>query len=210
MDDLLTEINKNKHKQLDGQFIKQLVEKTRPLFISLGSNLLLILSKLQVLTTNPKIKAEVTIYDELATTQDSTFARWDSLKDQIENLLTYQNKRAKLLRKLQRSQGDDAIVEFDQKFVDELSNDLEEQRDLNLVVLTMFERNLKHLITHRENENQDQNHQRSMNILIQQNTMMAAHRTQTMTRVRKLGFSLTTALSAKHEGRGVADAGHLC
>uniref|UniRef100_A0A914H4B3 Uncharacterized protein n=1 Tax=Globodera rostochiensis TaxID=31243 RepID=A0A914H4B3_GLORO len=164
MDHLLTEIKENKHKQLDGQFIKQLVEKTRPLFISLGSNLLLILSRLQLLTTNPKIETEVTIYDELATVQNTTFARWDCLKDQIETLLTYQNKRAKLLRKLQRSQGDDAIVEFDQKFVDELSNHLEEQRNLNLVLLTMFERNLKYLLPHPKNPTQDQYHQRSMNL----------------------------------------------
>uniref|UniRef100_A0A914H643 Secreted protein n=1 Tax=Globodera rostochiensis TaxID=31243 RepID=A0A914H643_GLORO len=103
MDNILTKINENVKNQLDGQFIQQILEEARHIFVSAQSNLKLIVSKLHILTSDPVIKGEVIIYDELRITKQTVTALHETIDNHFYIINTYHSERAKLLKNLERA-----------------------------------------------------------------------------------------------------------
>uniref|UniRef100_A0A914H5K4 Uncharacterized protein n=1 Tax=Globodera rostochiensis TaxID=31243 RepID=A0A914H5K4_GLORO len=147
MDNLLTKINENVKNQLDGQFIQQILEEARLIVVYAQSNLQLVVSKLHILTSDPVIKGEVIIYAELHKTKQTTKALLQTINSQFYIINTYHSERAKLLKNLERSQGDDAVVEFDQKCIDQLKLFFVMVRNFGLNVFEMLDQHLEYMLT---------------------------------------------------------------
>ncbi|KAL3099537.1 hypothetical protein niasHS_002992 [Heterodera schachtii] len=158
LDTIITKINENPQKHTDEHFYKEILNETLPLFVSIRSGLLLVLSKLQQLTLNEQILDDKELHDELQATQELVFSRNKNLVGQIKELYNYQNERDTLVRGLKRFQGNAAVLEYDQKCVNDLLIYLGNNRGFLLVVLSMLEPNLKHMLTHQKKSNLAQFH----------------------------------------------------
>ncbi|KAL3120443.1 hypothetical protein niasHT_000473 [Heterodera trifolii] len=83
-------------------------------------------------------------------------------KEYSEMIITYHTDRTKLERDLHRSQGNEALVEFDQRFIDFLRIKLEESRDFVLVLLKLAEEKMDLLLTSSEKQKAKKNEHMSM------------------------------------------------
>ncbi|KAL3111125.1 hypothetical protein niasHT_012333 [Heterodera trifolii] len=126
----------NEQNPLERKFIQQLIDKARPLYVDAGNDHLHLLSKVRILELDKQIK-----------------------EDEIS---TYYKERTKLERDLHRSQGNDALVEYDQKFVDTLRTNLEMVRDFVFVFLKLAEKKMDILLTSSEKQKAKKNEQLSM------------------------------------------------
>uniref|UniRef100_A0A183C5P4 Uncharacterized protein n=1 Tax=Globodera pallida TaxID=36090 RepID=A0A183C5P4_GLOPA len=150
MDNMLTKINENVNNHLDGQFIQQILEESRLIFVSAKSILELIISKLRILTSDPVIKGEVIIHEELLETEQTAKGLHQTIDNHFYIINSYHGKRANLLKNLKRSQGDDAVVEFDQKFIDELKVFLVTGRNFGFNVFEMFDQHFEYMLTRKK------------------------------------------------------------
>ncbi|KAL3105029.1 hypothetical protein niasHT_029410 [Heterodera trifolii] len=156
LDALITKIDENPQKHTDEHFYKEILNETLSLLVSIRSGLLLVLSKLQQLTLNEQILDDKELHDDLQATQELVFTRNQNLEGQIK--AWYQNKRDALLRDLKRFEGNAAVLEYDLKCVNDHLIYLCNNRGFLLVVLSMLEPNLKHMLTHQKKSNLAQFH----------------------------------------------------
>uniref|UniRef100_A0A914H648 Uncharacterized protein n=1 Tax=Globodera rostochiensis TaxID=31243 RepID=A0A914H648_GLORO len=139
LDELANKIVENK-QQHEKAFIVQIIDETRPLYVDAVIDHLLLLAKLRRLFNDPKIKNEVVISEVLGAVSNQASALCDNFNTEIMKLQTYHKERTNLERELERSQGDEALIEYDQKFVDILLLNLEENRDFIITLLAMLEK----------------------------------------------------------------------
>uniref|UniRef100_A0A914H5K1 Secreted protein n=1 Tax=Globodera rostochiensis TaxID=31243 RepID=A0A914H5K1_GLORO len=139
LDELLNKIVENK-QQHEKAFIVQIIDETRPLYVDAMSDHLLLWAKLRRLSNDPNIKNEVVISEALDAATNQVSALYESFNTETQKLHTYHKERTNLERELERSQGDEALIEYDQKFGDILLLNLEENRDFIITLLAMLEK----------------------------------------------------------------------
>uniref|UniRef100_A0A183CMR9 Uncharacterized protein n=1 Tax=Globodera pallida TaxID=36090 RepID=A0A183CMR9_GLOPA len=139
LDELANKIVETK-QQHEKAFILQIIDETRPLYVDAMIDHLLLWAKLRRLSNDPKIKNEVVISEALDAASNQVSALYESFNTETQKLHTYHKERTKLERELERSQGDEALIEYDQKFVDILLFNLEENRDFIITLLAMLEK----------------------------------------------------------------------
>ncbi|KAL3123903.1 hypothetical protein niasHT_009146 [Heterodera trifolii] len=152
----------NEQNPLESKFIQQLIDKTRPLYVDAGNDHLLLLSKVRILKLDKQIKDDVTLMEVLETIDNKVDANYDTIRNGKTELRTYHKDRTELERNLHRTQGDEALVEYDQRFIDILRTNLEIVRDFWLVLLKLTEEKMDILLTSSEKQKAKKNEHLSM------------------------------------------------
>ncbi|KAL3111126.1 hypothetical protein niasHT_012334 [Heterodera trifolii] len=152
----------NEQNPLERKFIQQLIDKARPLYVDAGNDHLHLLSKVRILELDKQIKEDVPLMEVLETIDNKVDSNYDTILNGKTDINKYHKDRTELERNLHRSQANDALVEYDQKFVDTLRTNLEIVRDFGFVLLKLTEEKMDILLTSSEKQKAKKNEHLSM------------------------------------------------
>ncbi|KAL3111015.1 hypothetical protein niasHT_012397 [Heterodera trifolii] len=158
----ISEMIDNEQNPLERKFIQQLIEKARPLYVDAKKDHLHLLSKVRILKNDKQIKNDVYTMEVLEAIDDNASKNYEALDNEFTEMNTYHKDRTKIERDLHRSQGNEALVEYDQKFVDTLRTNLEIVRDFGFVLLKLAEEKMDILLTSSEKQKAKKNEHLSM------------------------------------------------
>ncbi|KAL3120442.1 hypothetical protein niasHT_000472 [Heterodera trifolii] len=159
----IVEMIDNEQKPLESKFIQQLIDKAGPMYVDAMVDHLHLWSKVRILKLDKQIKDDVPTMEVLEAIEGQVSKNHECFaKEYSEMIITYHTDRTKLERDLHRSQGNEALVEFDQRFIDFLRIKLEESRDFVLVLLKLAEEKMDLLLTSSEKQKAKKNEHMSM------------------------------------------------
>ncbi|KAL3109473.1 hypothetical protein niasHT_012368 [Heterodera trifolii] len=158
----IAEMIDNEQNPLESKFIQQLIDKARPLYVDAKKDHMHLWSKVRILKHDKQIKDDVPTMEVLNVIENLVSSNCEWFDSEYTEISTYYKERTKLERDLHRSQGNDALVEYDQKFVDTLRINLEMVRDFVFVFLQLTEEKMDILLTSSEKQKAKKNEQLSM------------------------------------------------
>ncbi|KAL3113421.1 hypothetical protein niasHT_012281 [Heterodera trifolii] len=147
----------NEEKPLESKFIQQLIDKVRPLYVDARKDHLLLLSKVRTLKLEKHIKDDEPTMEVLRALDTKVYDIYQYIGNEQTDINAYHKDRTELERDLHRSQGNEALVEYDRRFIDILRVNLELVRDFVFVFLKLAEKKMDILLTSSEKQKAKKN-----------------------------------------------------